>query len=184
MKISRIFALAAVGVMAVGALIGGAEGSSSAATATATLGGPGHLCVDLPNSLCIYSAGIWDAELAPPNYSGITNWVYPDTDQTQAIKQDMNNTCLQVDAGKFDDGGYIVRGAACDGDQAEMWVNQPDGDRTQFYSVFAKDTTTSGFGGKWCLSASTADLNASSVGGYLYIYPCSSGNAIQDWGTS
>lgn len=114
------FSVIAAGSFAVTALVG-ITGAAPASAATWT-----NLCVHVPAgngdfvTECIYApTTVGDnAEMGGPSDS-TTNWTYPANGTTGEIKQANVNLCLQVNASA----GGIVRGAACTGDEAEIWGN-------------------------------------------------------------
>jgi len=108
MKPRRTSAIAAAGVMALGALFGiSSAGPAAAASYT-------HLCVDRDGeSLCAWANGSEQPVgviYEPSTGSSTTNWVYPTVDGTSGtISQADTSLCMQIDH----DGGNVVREAPC-----------------------------------------------------------------------
>jgi len=173
-KISWFSALA-VGALALSALVG-LTGAAPASAATLT-----HLCVHAPagngdfNVLCIYAPTKVNenAEMGGPSGS-TTNWSYPSSGASGEIKQANVNLCLQVNASA----SGIVRGAACNGDSAETWINtyNTDTHRTMFINLwYLEDSATPG------------DMCLASQSPLVGVEDCSGSNIDQwymQWGTS
>ena len=177
MKRRRTSAMAAAGVMALGALFG----ISSAGSAVAAAAPYSHLCVDRDGeSLCAWANGSEQPVgvlYEPSTGTSTTNWVYPTSvgGSGGTISQADTTLCMQIDH----DGGDVVREAPCsDGGTPETWVNQYDAaaGRTEFLSVWADDY----YGGQWCL---TWEDNL--TGSEAYVTPCADyGSAYNGWGKS
>ena len=172
MKPGRTPAVAAAGVMALGALFGiSSAGPAAAASYT-------HLCVDRNGeSLCAWANGSEQPVgvlYEPSTGSSTTNWVYPTHNGASGtISQADTSLCMQINH----DGGDVVREAPCSaGGTPETWTNKSVNGRTEFLSVWADDY----YGGQWCLT--WVD------NGYVsetYVLPCADyGAAYNGWGTS
>lgn len=138
MKLRRIPVMAAVGVMAVGTLIG-VTGVGTAWASTA-------LCVDDG------SAGAYCASAGPSQFgvdmSNIyaSNWNYATTpyqdtyyttdSNTAQIQEAGTNDCLQLDHADYN----VVKLTTCSTDDADKWVNyyDPNTDRTEFISYWSE----------------------------------------------
>lgn len=182
----------AVSLLALGALTGftGAPaGAQPGAQPAATPPPPPpwtHLCINDGTPFCANSQGAGGAIAVVPLSSSTTNWTYPGIGSNGIlqgqIKQANVNVCMQLDAsgqgfsGLLNGGVDIVRGAACDGDLAEQWLNRQDGNRTQFVSVWSQVNTPNHVLCMQQFGVGTAVLD--------FAEPCASGSGAQDWGTS
>lgn len=95
---------------------------------------PTPLCIDngTLGNVCLFNTGAGNNAGWSALQSAQVEWTYPNTDnQTTGIVSNAN-TCLQVNASA----GDLVRLAACNGDDAEMWTNNynPVTKRTEFVS--------------------------------------------------
>jgi hypothetical protein len=172
MKLGRLSAMAAAGVMAIGAF----AGVTGAGTASAALMIPTPLCIDSTTvgNVCLYDPGadgigdraFWSALQSPQ-----VEWTYPNSNGAVGALVSSSNTCLQINASDSN----FVRYATCNGDDAEKWINyyNPDTGRTEFVSYWALYDSSDGF---LCMSE---DYN----GGNRYVKadPCSPGGGTNYW---
>jgi hypothetical protein len=166
----RISAIA-TGAIALGALIGAAgEGPASAASYT-------HLCIDAPNPIgigCAMSEGLGNFLQVDYPSSSTTNWIHPSVNGgVGSIQQANVNLCIQLDAAA----GDLVRGATCNGDQAEAWENYYDASagRTEFISIWGVENGK----GNLCLTWAQSGANYA----FVDAESCGSNDLYQQWGS-